>query len=231
MSPGRERPGGDDLPAPGAESFEVWAGRLAAAVAPDEADFAAATARRYAAGGRARRVLLRAAPPAPGAAGGELAAVLPALWDALAASYALVKTVLESAVFGHAVSAAGLLVALEERRRRHSAEPGRDRPATPRAAGPSPADADPAGVVAAISGHLRARGMTPADADRAAAEAVGALCRGADRAGALAFLRLLAEYPPPQLRPRQRRFVPRVLRGLARARPGHAPRTPGPGDA
>ncbi|MFD8965483.1 hypothetical protein ACFV0C_10840 [Streptomyces sp. NPDC059568] len=121
MSNGREEPERSeavtDADAAGrAEPLDVWAGRIAEAVAPDEISFAGLTARVYAEGGRGRRGLLRSAPPAPGGAGGELATLLPALWHALAVSYDLLVAALGSPVVSNAVSGAALLLALEERR-------------------------------------------------------------------------------------------------------------------
>ncbi|MEV7683403.1 hypothetical protein AB0O64_33400 [Streptomyces sp. NPDC088341] len=99
-----------------AEPLDVWAGRIAAAVAPDEISFAGLTARVYAGGGRGRRGLLRSAPPAPGGAGGELVTLLPALWHALAVSYDVLVAAMGSPVVSNAVSGTALLLALEERR-------------------------------------------------------------------------------------------------------------------
>ncbi|WP_066949310.1 hypothetical protein [Streptomyces lushanensis] len=99
-----------------AEPLNVWAGRIAEAVAPAEISFAGLTARVYAEGGRGRRGLLRSAPPAPGGAGGELATLLPTLWHALALSYDLLAAALGSPVVSNVVSGTALLLALEERR-------------------------------------------------------------------------------------------------------------------
>ncbi|MFD7896579.1 hypothetical protein [Streptomyces sp. NPDC059743] len=121
MSNGREEPERSEAVtdadrAGRAEPLDVWAGRIAEAVAPDEISFAGLTARVYVEGGRGRRGLLRSAPPAPGGAGGELATLLPALWHALAVSYDLLVAALGSPVVSNAVSGAALLLALEERR-------------------------------------------------------------------------------------------------------------------
>ncbi|MEU5595169.1 hypothetical protein [Streptomyces sp. NPDC020298] len=187
----------------GTELLDDWAGRIASAAAPDEIDFAGHTARVYTRGGRGRRVLLRPAPSVPAGTGGALAAaVLPMLWDALAASYALLKAALGSSVLANAIAASTLLLALRERREGSpapNATPGPEHgPAPgPEAGGPEP-DADGAaelavlaGAVAEVSRCLQARGMRRPSADQAAAQAVAALHAGRD-AGAVAFLALLA---------------------------------------
>ncbi|GGO88700.1 hypothetical protein GCM10012280_30110 [Wenjunlia tyrosinilytica] len=68
-----------------------WARRVADVAAPQEIDSAEPTARAYAVGGSERRRMLQRAPAAPGGAGGELATVLPALWDAPAATALLIN--------------------------------------------------------------------------------------------------------------------------------------------
>ncbi|MEU6549187.1 hypothetical protein ABZ915_02725 [Streptomyces sp. NPDC046915] len=193
----------------GTELLDDWAGRIASAAAPDEIDFAGHTARVYTRGGRGRRVLLRPAPSVPAGTGGALAAaVLPMLWDALAASYALLKAALGSSVLANTISASALLLALSERRDggpAPDATPGPEPEPAPgpgATGGPEP-DADEAaelavlaGAVVEVSRCLQARGMRGPSADQAAARAVAALHAGRD-AGALAFLALLAGVRAP----------------------------------
>ncbi|MFF4399563.1 hypothetical protein [Streptomyces sp. NPDC001480] len=187
----------------GTALLDDWAGRIASAAAPDEIDFAGHTARVYTRGGRGRRVLLRSAPSVPGGTGGTLAAaVLPMLWDALAASYTLLKAALGSSVLANAISASALLLALREPRDRSPAPDAVPGPQPGSEPGPGPEGPEPdadeaaelavlAGAVAEVSRCLQDRGMRRPSADLAAARAVAALHAGRD-AGAVAFLALLA---------------------------------------
>ncbi|MFF9049381.1 hypothetical protein [Streptomyces parvulus] len=211
--------------------LERWAATIASASAPHETDFAVHTALTFARGGRGRRALVRRAPSVTAGSGGELVtAVLPALWDALAASCELLKSALGSPVVANGVSAAGLLLAV--RRRRDGAPPAGG------TGGSAPVDPNPATggdelwllarAVAEVSRRLQAHGMDPAVADQAAASAVAALHAGRDE-GAGAFLDLLAgegrdeasgDRPAGAQRTGLRRLAARVtgLRRSARAR-------------
>lgn len=152
------------------ELLDTWSGRIAEAVAPDEISFAGLTARVYADGGRGRRALLHSAPPAPGGAGGELATLLPVVWDALASSYQFLMAALASPATANAISGAALLLALEERgeRRAGAGDPGAGRgdagagaaagaPGAGRV-GPAPVAGDGAAGAAAVSGSADAAG-------------------------------------------------------------------------
>ncbi|MEJ8638591.1 MULTISPECIES: hypothetical protein [Streptomyces] len=191
--------------------LDGWSLRIASAAAPHEADFAPHTARVYAAGGRGRRVLLRSAPSTPGGSGGELVAVLPLLWDALATSYRLLESALGSPAVGNTVSGAALLLAMRRRETppEDPAAPAQPAPAdpallpgpqpTPESRPDAPAAAELARLVDAVvrvSALLQGRGVSRQEADRAAAEAVAALYEGHDD-GALAFLGLLTGGDPP----------------------------------
>ncbi|MFC8064617.1 hypothetical protein [Streptomyces sp. NPDC057293] len=182
--------GPDDPPA----RLEAWATAIASASAPHETDFAVHTALTYARGGRGRRALVRRAPSVTAGSGGELVTtVLPALWDALAASCELLKSALGSPVVANGVSAATLLLAVHRRRDGAPPAEGTD--------GSAPAEPGPATggdellvltrAVAEVSRRLQAHGMDPASADQAAASSVAALHAGRDE-GAGAFLDLLA---------------------------------------
>ncbi|MFI9374995.1 hypothetical protein [Streptomyces parvulus] len=181
--------------------LEAWATAIASASAPHETDYAVHTALTYARGGRGRRALVRRAPSVTAGSGGELVTtVLPALWDALAASCELLKTALGSPVVANGVSTATLLLAVH--RRRDGAPPaegtGGSAPAEG-TGGSAPAEPATGGgellvlarAVAEVSRRLQAHGMDPAAADQAAASAVAALHAGRDE-GAGAFLDLLA---------------------------------------
>ncbi|MFD0057319.1 hypothetical protein ACFVHR_26765 [Streptomyces sp. NPDC127168] len=179
---------GPDAPA----RLEAWATAIASASAPHETDFAVHTALTYARGGRGRRALVRRAPSVTAGSGGELVTtVLPALWDALAASGELLKSALGSPVVANGVSTATLLLAVH--RRRDGAPPaegtGGSAPAEPAAGGDELLVL--ARAVAEVSRRLQAHGMDPAAADQAAASAVAALHAGRDE-GAGVFLDLLA---------------------------------------
>ncbi|MFE2600325.1 hypothetical protein ACFXCZ_28180 [Streptomyces sp. NPDC059396] len=156
------------------ELLDTWSGRIAEAVAPDEISFAGLTARVYADGGRGRRALLHSAPPAPGGAGGELATLLPTLWDALASSYHFLMAALASPATANAISGAALLLALEERgeRRAGAGDPGAA--GTGPAVGAGPAGPAPVagGASAAASGSAGAPGS--ARTAGSAARATGA---------------------------------------------------------
>ncbi|QXE38185.1 hypothetical protein KQY30_32110 [Streptomyces sp. GMY02] len=163
------------------ELLDTWAGRIAGAVAPDEISFAGPTARVYAAGGRGRRALLHSAPPAPGGAGGELATLLPTLWDALASSYQFLMAALASPATANAISGAALLLALEERAERREAAGDSGAGTGDPAAGPV-ADAGPAapvpvvgaaGVASAAPGAADASGPVPGVAPAAPAPVAG----------------------------------------------------------
>ncbi|MER7800298.1 hypothetical protein ABTX71_08230 [Streptomyces parvulus] len=172
--------------------LEAWATAIASASAPHETDFAVHTALTYARGGRGRRALVRRAPSVTAGSGGELVTtVLPALWDALAASCELLRTALGSPVVANGVSTATLLLAVH--RRRDGAPPaegtGGSAPAEPATGGGELLVL--ARAVAEVSRRLQAHGMDPAAADQAAASAVAALHAGRDE-GAGAFLGLLA---------------------------------------
>ncbi|MET8457565.1 hypothetical protein [Streptomyces parvulus] len=172
--------------------LEAWATAIASASAPHETDFAVHTALTYARGGRGRRALVRRAPSVTAGSGGELVTtVLPALWDALAASCELLKSALGSPVVANGVSTATLLLAVH--RRRDGAPPaegtGGSAPAEPATGGGELLVL--ARAVAEVSRRLQAHGMDPAAADQAAASAVAALHAGRDE-GAGAFLDLLA---------------------------------------
>ncbi|WP_046495008.1 hypothetical protein [Streptomyces odonnellii] len=143
------------------ELLDTWAGRIAGAVAPDEISFAGPTARVYADGGRGRRALLRSAPPAPGGAGGELATLLPALWDALASSYQFLMAALASPATANAISGAALLLALEERAERREAAGDSGAGTGGPAAGMAAAGAGP-GAAAPVAGAGTAGGAAAA---------------------------------------------------------------------
>ncbi|MGW8742675.1 hypothetical protein [Streptomyces sp. NPDC055794] len=201
--------------------LEAWATAIASASAPYEADFAVHTALTCARGGRGRRALVRRAPSVTAGSGGELVtAVLPALWDALAASCELLKSALGSPVVANGVSTATLLLAV--RRRRDGAPPaegtGGSAPAEPATGGDELLVL--ARAVAEVSRRLQANGMGPEVADQAAASAVAALHAGRDE-GAGAFLDLLAGEGRDDASGEGSSGVPRTgLRRLAARVPG-----------
>ncbi|MGW2173944.1 hypothetical protein ACWC1C_25795 [Streptomyces sp. NPDC001705] len=208
---------GPDAPA----RLETWATAIASASAPHETDFAVHTALTYARGGRGRRALVRRAPSVTAGSGGELVTtVLPALWDALAASGELLKSALGSPVVANGVSTATLLLAVH--RRRDGAPPadgtGGSAPAEPTAGGDELLVL--ARAVAEVSRRLQAHGMDPAAADQAAASAVAALHAGRDE-GAGVFLDLLAGEGRDDASGGRSAGVPRTgLRRLAARVPG-----------
>ncbi|WP_432099858.1 hypothetical protein [Streptomyces sp. WAC 04229] len=201
--------------------LEAWATAIASASAPYETDFAVHTALTCARGGRGRRALVRRAPSVTAGSGGELVtAVLPALWDALAASCELLKSALGSPVIANGVSTATLLLAV--RRRRDGAPPAEG------TGGSAPAEPETGGdellvlarAVAEVSRRLQANGMGPEVADQAAASAVAALHAGRDE-GAGAFLDLLAGEGREDASGEGSSGVPRTgLRRLAARVPG-----------
>ncbi|WP_406375950.1 hypothetical protein OG788_40730 [Streptomyces sp. NBC_00647] len=110
------------------DRLDGWSVRIAEWAAPDEMDFAAQTARAYAAGGTPRRHLFGSPGHAPGGMGGGGASVLPVLLDGLAYTAEALKSALGSAELNNVLSATGLLVGLRAQRRSAAASgrPGED---------------------------------------------------------------------------------------------------------
>jgi hypothetical protein len=95
--------------------LEQWATQLAAEIAPDEAALAPLVAQAYAAGGDQRAELFRAAQGTPGAFGaGEVLAVLPFAFKALAVTAPPLLALLSSDIVSDVVESAKTALNLAE---------------------------------------------------------------------------------------------------------------------
>ncbi|MDN5749929.1 MAG: hypothetical protein L0H64_15665 [Pseudonocardia sp.] len=167
----------------------TWSERLARRVAPDEIDLAPDLAVAYATGGADRRALFDGPRADPGAFGAGAAMFLPVVFDALAASYTVVKGFLGDPAVGSLLATASLVAAVRSRRAGTGAPrtnpPGEDAEVARRA------DA----AVEEVRSQLEAKGAPSDLAADAAVSAVGVLAE--DPAGAMLFLDDLARPPLP----------------------------------
>ncbi|MGW3667878.1 hypothetical protein [Streptomyces sp. NPDC005141] len=108
------------------DRLDGWSVRISEWAAPDETQFAAQTARAYAAGGAHRRDLFSSPGHAPGGMGGGAVSVLPVVLDGLAHTAEALKSALGSPELNNVLSATGLLVGLRAQRRSASGRPGED---------------------------------------------------------------------------------------------------------